>query len=115
MEEQIEEFGIRSPLLDMFETKKEWVFELELPGMDEKTLEITLFDHSLVVKAERVQGYSADDLYVFQERQFVRYFRSIPLPEGMDSQKISAHLEGGVLRITAPKTKRGTGTQIKLE
>lgn len=114
MDEQIEEFGIRSPLLDMFETKKEWVFELELPGIDEKTLEVRVFDHALVVKAERTEGYSAEDVYVFQERQFLRYFRSVPLPEGTDLEKMTAQFSNGVLRIIAQKGKRSAGTKLKI-
>lgn len=93
-----------TPSVDISETDKEIRLEAELPGMDEKDIEISLSDDVLTIKGEkREERERKDRNYYYAERSYGTFTRQFPLPSTVDEDKIEATFKNGVLTITMPK------------
>jgi HSP20 family protein len=92
--------------VDIVETDKEFRVTAELPGMDEKDLEVTYFEGGLTIKGEKRDDREEQqgDFYR-SERVFGAFERTIPLPSDINSDKAKASFKKGVLSITLPKTE----------
>ena len=94
------------PAADIYETKDEFVVELEVPGYEEHELQIEVADHVLTVKGERAEFKDEQDrtfrLHERLEKEFVRRFE---LPPEADTAKVKALFKAGVLELHAPKAK----------
>jgi HSP20 family protein len=98
-------FGGAWPTADVSETDKAIEVVLELPGMDEKDIDLTVTDDVLTVRGEKKsESERKDKGYFVSERKFGAFHRSIPLPVGVDTDKIDAKFKKGVLTVTLPKT-----------
>jgi HSP20 family protein len=94
-----------SPRLDVSETDKEFHITAELPGMDEKDVEISLSDNFLTLKGEKKdENQQKRKDYYRMERSYGMFERTIPIPEGIDSNKVEASFKKGLLTVTLPKT-----------
>jgi HSP20 family protein len=90
--------------LDVSETDKEIKVTAELPGVDEKDVEITLTDDLLTIKGEKkVEEERKDDSYHMVERSYGSFARSLRLPFSVDQDKVEARFEKGVLTVRLPK------------
>ena len=91
--------------VDVAEGENAYEITAELPGMDEKNIEVSVVNGGLTIKGEKKDEKEEKnkDYYVSERRYgaFERYFR---LPEGVDSDKIEANFRKGVLTVTLPKT-----------
>jgi HSP20 family protein len=90
--------------LDVGETDKELTLTAELPGVDEKDVELTLTDDLLTIRGEkkREQTQKNGD-YHMVERSYGSFARSLRLPFAVDQDKVDARFEKGVLTVTLPK------------
>lgn len=96
--------GTKMPTIDVSETEKELTVEAELPGVDEKDIDVTLTDNLLTIKGEKKQ--EKDDKkkdYHLTERSYGSFSRSMTLPFDADPAMIKAAFKDGVLTITLPK------------
>jgi len=94
-----------SPRLDVSETDKEFHITAELPGIDEKDVEISLSDNFLTLKGEKKdENQQKRKDYYRMERSYGMFERTIPIPEGIDSNKVEASFKKGLLTVTLPKT-----------
>jgi HSP20 family protein len=94
------------PRIDVRETAKEIRVTAELPGMEEKDLEVSLLDRALTIKGEKSEEHEEEKGDVHRsERQYGMFQRTIPLPSEVDAEKVNARFKKGVLKITLPKTK----------
>jgi len=76
----------------------------ELPGIDEKDVELTLSDGVLTIKGEKkAEKETKEKDYYLSERRYGSFVRSLRLPESIDESKIKAAFEKGVLTVTLPK------------
>ena len=76
----------------------------ELPGMEEKNVEVTLSDDLLTIKGEKTAETEKKDKNTYlSERCYGAFQRSFVVPEGVDSDKIKAEFAKGVLTVTLPK------------
>jgi HSP20 family protein len=101
-----EDFGSFSPQLDMTENDQEIKVEVELPGMDEKDVELSLARNTLTIKGEkRTEQEDKGDNYYRMERSYGSFHRSILLPAEIEADKVEAVFNKGVLTVTLPKTK----------
>ena len=99
-------FGSWMPQIDVNETAKEIRVTAELPGMEEKDIEVSLLDGALTIKGEKREEHEEDKGDVYHaERQYGMFERTIPLASEIDAEKIKASFKKGVLKITLPKTK----------
>jgi HSP20 family protein len=94
------------PQIDLRETAKEIKVTAELPGMEEKDLEVSLLDGALTIRGEKSEEHEEEKGDVHRsERQYGMFERVIPLPSEVDLDGVSATFKKGVLKITLPKTK----------
>lgn len=111
-------FGIQTPAIDVVDKEKALEVKAELPGMDEKDIEVELTDHMLTIsgekKEEHEEGEKEGDYYV-SERRYGSFKRSISIPEGVDADKVEAAFNKGVLKVTLPKTPEAQSKARKIE
>jgi HSP20 family protein len=92
------------PKVDVAETDKDIEVTVELPGLDEKDVEVTLADGVLTLKGEKKSERKEEGKgFYVAERSYGSFHRSIALPEGVDAEKVSAEFSKGVLTVKAPK------------
>ena len=105
-----------APAVDIAESDKAFEFTAELPGMDEKSIEIKLANGGLTIKGEKVQEKEEKKKnYYLHERHFGSFERYFRLPEGIDADRIEATFKKGVLTVTLPKTVEAQKAEKKIE
>lgn len=95
------------PQIDISETDKEIQVTADLPGMDEKDIEVMLSDGILTIQGERkAEKEEKDEKKSFHrvERSYGLYRRAIPLPADVEEDKVKANFAKGVLTIKMPKS-----------
>ncbi len=87
----------------------------ELPGMDEKNIEVKLSNGSLTIRGEKQEDKEEKKKdYFVQERRFGSFERTFGLPEGVDREKIEASFKKGVLTVKMPKTPEAQKGEKKI-
>ncbi len=97
-------FSMPAPAMDVTEDKDAYRLTAELPGMNEKDIEVSVTDSMLTLKGEKKQEteQKAKNYHV-SERMYGSFERSFSLPDGIDASKIAANFTKGVLTVTLPK------------
>lgn len=96
--------NIRAPRLDVVDRDKEILVRVELPGVEKKNVEVSVSDNVLVIKGSvNKDSEKKGEGYFRREISHSDFSRSLALPEGVDSTKISASLKNGMLEIVLPK------------
>ncbi|MBC8096088.1 MAG: Hsp20/alpha crystallin family protein [Akkermansiaceae bacterium] len=94
-----------TPEVNIFETKEGYVLQAEMPGVNKQGLEITLEGNEITITGRRtVEPVSGATL--FRERQSADFRRVFDLDPAIDTAKIAAKMEQGVLTLTLPKSER---------
>lgn len=94
-----------APAMDLVEKNDAYEITAELPGLDEKNVEIKLSNHTLTIKGEKSEEKEDRQKdYYLSERRYGSFQRSFQLPEGVDADKIDANFAKGVLTVKLPKT-----------
>lgn len=102
---RFEAMGITNPAIDVSEDDKAYKISAELPGLDEKDIDVTVTGDALVLRGEkRHEKEEKEKNYYLSERSYGAFQRAFALPEGIDRNKIDAQFSKGVLTITLPKT-----------
>ena len=92
------------PAVDIVEKDDAFEITAELPGMDEKNIEIKLSNGTLTIKGEKKDEREEKKKdYYLSERHYGSFQRSFGLPDGVDPEKIEAHFAKGVLTLHLPK------------
>jgi HSP20 family protein len=101
--------------LDVRENDKEIVFEAELPGIDDKDVQVSVRDGVLLLKGEKkLERDERKDTYHLVERSYGSFERSFTLPDSADQEKITADFSKGVLRIVVPKRAEAVKAEKKI-
>lgn len=94
-----------APAVDVVERDKEFELTAELPGMDEKNIELKLSNGMLTIKGEKKEEKEEREKdYYVSERRYGSFIRTFQVPEGVDTGKIEATFSKGVLTVKLPKT-----------
>ncbi len=102
--EGAEDLSGRGPRLDVAETDHDIQITAELPGVDEKDVEVTLWDDTLRIKGEkRAEKKEKEQNYHLTERSYGAFERVIPLPYNLDPDSVDAKFAKGVLTVILPK------------
>jgi HSP20 family protein len=92
------------PSMDVAETDKEIEVTAELPGLEEKDVQVNVADNVLTIKGEKKSEKEQKDKdYRMFERSYGSFSRTIELPAGINTEAIKASLSNGVLKVTVPK------------
>jgi len=103
------------PNADVYETDDEFVVELEVPGFEEKELEIEVNDHTLSVKGERSEETEKKEKdFQLRERLENRFERRFVLPAEADTGKLKATFAKGVLAIHAGKRTEPAAKKVAI-
>lgn len=91
------------PRIDMRETGDKIIIEAEMPGMDEKDIQISLNHNVLTIHGQKQEKREKNEKVYYLERTYGFFHRSIPLHSEVDEKHVEAKFKRGVLRITLPK------------
>jgi HSP20 family protein len=102
-----------APLLDVSETDDEIQVSAEIPGIDPKEFDISVTGNVLTISGEKKEESEERKGNVFRsERRFGSFRRSITLPDSVDTEKVSADYDRGVLTVHLPKTEKAAAKRI---
>ena len=102
------------PHTDIYEEKDQLVMKIELPGIDQKDLDITLEGDRLTIKAEKKEEVKEDATQHTRERYYGEYYRSVTLPYPVKEDKVSATFDNGVLELRLPKAEEVKAKKIEI-
>jgi HSP20 family protein len=104
-EEKDEEIR-RTPLYDMVDKGDRYELEVELPGIERDKIHVKATDDSIEISAEQLEEERVEERkkkYVYNERSYRSFYRTIPIPEQILSSEVTAKMNNGILRIDLPK------------
>jgi HSP20 family protein len=105
-----------APAVDMYATNDEMVVAVELPGVPDKEVHVSVAEGVLTIRGQRVQPDEAKDARPYWgERWFGAFERHVPLPFPVDAGKVKATFKDGVLTVTLPKAEALKTREIKVE
>jgi HSP20 family protein len=108
--------AIWSPLVDIHETKDGFQLMVELPGVKQEDIQVSVEGETLTLKGERRREAEVkEDQYHRVERSYGRFERSIVLPSVVDPSRVKATYRDGVLEIQLPKKEEAKPKAIKVE
>jgi len=108
--------GAWTPSVDIFENKDQVVLEAELPGMKPEDVNISIENNVLTIQGERkFEKKEEGDNYHRIERRYGSFTRSFTLPPTVDTEKITAEFDNGVLRLTIAKREEAKPRRIEIK
>ncbi len=109
-------FSFNVPAVDVTEDDKAYKIAAELPGLEEKDIEVSLTGDLLTLKGEKRQEKEEKNKnWYMSERAYGSFQRAFELPQGIDRDKIAADFAKGVLTITLPKTAETQQQKKKID
>ncbi|MBE0574846.1 MAG: Hsp20/alpha crystallin family protein [Desulfuromonadales bacterium] len=107
---------VLSPRIDVAETDKEVTVTAEMPGLDEKDIDVSLERDSLVIRGNKESKKEDKGKSYFRtERAYSSFYRTIPLPCEIDDNQIKATYEKGLLTVHLPKAPDAAGFRKQIE
>lgn len=107
--------GMYSPRIDIKETKDALKIAAEMPGIDEKDIDVSVHDGTLTISGDKKVAKEENELgYHRIERSYGCFARDIPLPDTVETDKVGATFKNGVLTVTLPKTERAVERSRKI-
>lgn len=105
-----------SPLSDVVESKEEIVIKTELPGIDEKNVDVQIESGVLTIKGERnAEKETEEKGYRRMERSYGSFLRTFALPPSVEPEKVSASFTNGLLEVHLPKKEGAKPRSIKVD
>ncbi|HEY1580060.1 MAG TPA: Hsp20/alpha crystallin family protein [Terracidiphilus sp.] len=103
------------PAVDIYEDTKKVVLKLEVPGMEEKDLDIRVENNTLTVKGERkFEKDEKEENFHRIERRYGTFYRSFSLPSTVDPENVQARYNAGILKLELNKKPEAQPKQIKV-
>ncbi len=109
--------AVVSPKMDVVETDKSYELTADMPGIEEKDLEVSVANGMLTIKGEKRYAKEEKDEkrnFLRVERSYGGFQRSLALPADADEQKIAASYVNGVLKVTIPKSEKAAKVGRKI-
>jgi HSP20 family protein len=104
-----------APPVDIYEDEHTIAVKMEVPGMDEKDIDVRVEDNTLTVHGERkIEKEEKEENFRRVERQYGSFTRSFTLPSSVDTGQVSANYDKGVLKIILAKKAEAKPKQIKV-
>jgi HSP20 family protein len=103
------------PAVDIYEDAQKVVLKLEVPGVEEKDLDIRVENHTLTVKGERkFEAEEKQQNFHRIERRYGSFYRAFTLPSTVDTENVQAKYTAGVLKLELAKKAEAQPRQIKV-
>jgi len=106
--------GPRFMPVDLYRDGDQYVLNADMPGIDPGSVDIDVDGQLLTIRAERTAGARSNVKWLAQERPHGSYLRQFSVGEGIDSEKISAHYDNGVLSLLIPVSERAKPRRIEV-
>lgn len=100
--------------MDAYRDQNAFVIELDLPGVDAKSIDLTVEQNVLSVHAERRRSFAEDTETVVAERPYGVFSRQVFLGDTLDADRLTAEYDAGVLRITIPVAEQAKPRKIEV-
>lgn len=98
------------------EGRREFVIRIAAPGVKPEDIDISVRGQTLIVRGERKYEEKVEgDDYLFSEIAYGRFERAISLPQNVDTEKIQAKLNNGILEVTVPLTERAQSRKVEVQ
>jgi HSP20 family protein len=105
-----------APAVDLLDRKDEVILRADLPGLEQKDIEVTVEAGMLTIRGERKEEKEEKrEDYYYAERWAGSFARSVMLPAGVDADKVKATFKNGVLEVHIPKTKEAKAKKIEVK
>ncbi|MGZ3805671.1 MAG: Hsp20/alpha crystallin family protein, partial [Pseudobdellovibrionaceae bacterium] len=101
-----------TPYVDIEENDEMYMISADLPGVKKDDVKIDLSGNTLKISGERSKELKEEG---YRERSYGRFSRSFSLPQSVDTKKVEAHFEDGVLRVILPKSEAASTQEIKIQ
>lgn len=103
------------PAVDIYEDDKKVMLKLEVPGIDEKDLDVSVENNTLTVKGERkFEKEEKEENFHRIERRYGSFYRAFTLPSTVDTEHVTASYNAGVLKLELRKKPEAQPKQIKV-
>ncbi len=103
------------PAVDIYEDDKKVVLKLEVPGIEEKDLDVSVENHTLTVKGERkFEKEEKEENFHRVERRYGSFYCAFTLPNTVDTESVAASYSAGVLKLELKKKPEAQPRQIKV-
>jgi HSP20 family protein len=122
-EDEQDQMMVRMPIFDMVDKEDRYELKVEVPGIEKEKLKLKATKDSIEISGEQSKEEESEDKrkrFVYNERSFNSFYRSIPIPEEIISSKVRAKMSNGILYIELPKKnpknleeEEGTTIEIK--
>lgn len=104
-----------TPAVDVAEKEKAYEITAELPGLDEKNVEVKVANGMLTIKGEKKEEKEEKKKdYYLSERRYGSFERRFQIPDGVEADKIEAVFKKGVLTVTLPKSAAAQAAETKI-
>jgi len=108
-------FGSFVPAVDVYEDEHSLTLKLEIPGLNEEDINVTLENNTLTVSGERkFEKEEKEENFHRIERRYGSFTRTFRLPSSVDAEKVEAGYDKGVLKITLAKRAEAKPKTIKI-
>ena len=104
------------PAVDIYEDPQKVVLKLEVPGIDQKDLDVRVENHTLTVKGERkFEAEEKEQNFHRIERRYGSFYRAFTLPNTVDTENVAANYNAGVLKLELKKKPEAQPKQIEIK
>ena len=109
--------GLWAPQVEVFEREGHMVIRADLPGLTKDDIKVDVTNDAITIDGERRHEHEESEKgYYRSERSYGRFYRRVPLPEGINADTATANFRNGVLEITmaAPEAKERKGRKLEI-
>ncbi len=107
--------AVNSPAVDIREEEDRYVLEAELPGLNEKDVDVKVEENLLTLSSSREENHEEKkNGYLIRERKAASFNRSFVLPKDVDRERIEARFRNGLLTLTIPKNPKDQPRRIEI-
>ena len=104
------------PAVDIYEDAQKVMLKLEVPGIDQKDLDVRIEDHTLTVNGERkFESEEKEQNFHRIERRYGSFYRAFTLPNTVDTENVAASYNAGVLKLELKKKPEAQPKQIEIK
>ncbi|KAK9767796.1 hypothetical protein K7432_002132 [Basidiobolus ranarum] len=104
-----------APSIDMHDTENAVILNAELPGVKKEDISLDIHGHSLVLSGEtKINEEHKEGGTIYRERRYGKFSRTVPLPKEVDTEKVSANFNNGILEVKIPKKEQSPPKKITI-